>query len=285
MSNISKTIDYLREMPENRFINIINQETNARVGKEKIYLKDIPNEDLESFIKFQIGPASMSKLFWVEIRQNQGATHVKKASYPVEIMPNTVEQKKGLEPIPATIIEKNEREILGSQNSNFFGLGFVDVMNMHSDSKMLQEKTKQVDDLREDIKNILHEKKLLEIELRKALTDVSMAQSKEALAVMIAKAENKSFFDGDNFQKLIEKVPEVMEKLAIMKGNIKEVQESGVLGGVDLTPIQKEALLWMGENLNDQQIVFIGRICALINNQDFVNEINQLIQKFSENGN
>ena len=64
MSNIANTVLFLKGN-ENRFIVITNQETGKQIGKQNVYLQDIPDEDLETYIKLHLGPITKPTLVWV----------------------------------------------------------------------------------------------------------------------------------------------------------------------------------------------------------------------------
>lgn len=159
-----------------------------------------------------------------------------------------------------------------------FGLGLGEIMKMNTDSALLLEVRRQLEELKKEHADLKHDKRLLEIDLRNAQTDVSKAEAKEALAVMMAKAENKGFFDSDGFQKLLADAPNMLEKIALLK-NGNSVEPVG-LGNPDLSETQKEFIEYVVENLNDNQIVFIGSIIRHMNNLEFVNTMTELMKNY-----
>ena len=96
MSTISNTIKFLKENPEN-FIWITNLANDTRIGKEKVYYQDIPNEDLRQFV-LNLSP-SENTVAWIEHRKKQGNTHVKVFGMSYKITFKEEEEAQATEPV------------------------------------------------------------------------------------------------------------------------------------------------------------------------------------------
>lgn len=85
MSNIQQSINFLKDNPDKHFITIINQDNGSQVGPAKIFLNAIANEDLKSFIKYQIGSILKPTMVWVELRKVNGSSSAKVNSFGIEV--------------------------------------------------------------------------------------------------------------------------------------------------------------------------------------------------------
>lgn len=284
MSNITNTVQFLKNN-ENRFITIINQETGKKIGKDAVFLDDIPNEDLEAYIKNQLGPITVPTLVWVEMRTKNGASSKKDNVCKIEVSPvnyqQPQEQSQAVSNVRAIIpaYQPQAHSFLGAPaNNNPFGLGIADVMGMQRKADLLEDKKEQLLELKEDHKSLKQKYELLEIDHRGTLTKLSIAEAQKDIAVMMAKAENKSVFDSPAFQTLMDKAPELLSGIVALKGGVVPAV-AGALGSPDMTEIQREFLQFVAENLNDNQVVFLGSICHFINNEVFINQIKNLIKQ------
>lgn len=280
MSNIANTIQYLRG-GENRFITIVNQETNERVGKATIYLSDIPNEDLEHYIKFNLGPITKPTRVWIEMRSKVGTNSKKEHHCYVEIQPLNVPKMQEVhptynpEPLQAT-------PFLGNPGTgNVFGLGLAEVIGMQVKAEKLSHKEEQLAELKEEYKELKHKYNNLDTEHRGLLSKLSIAEAQKEMAVMLAKSENKSIFESAAFEKLMDKAPELIGGIAAMKsGGAATV---AALGSPSASEVHAEFIEYINDNLNENQINFLGSICHLMNNQMFMSNLNQLIKQFATN--
>lgn len=283
MSNIQKSIYFLKQFPDKHFLTITNQENNLSVGAGKIFLQDIPNEDLSSYIKFHLGPISKPTLVWVELRKENGTSSVKKDSCAIQVnpenQPETIEEKPMVNnPIPA--VPQHQPQYLGNPNflgHNPFGLGLPDLMRMNTDSAMLTEVRSQLEAAKETIKELTHEKRKLELESVENKAKIATAEQQKELAVLLATANQKGFFDGDGFQKLLDKAPDMIEKIASMK-NLQAADATG-LGNPEYSQAQREFIDYMVENLSDEQIKAMAGICYYMRNPEFNKELQELIDK------
>lgn len=285
MSNIQKSIYFLKQFPDKHFLTITNQENNLPVGAGKIFLQDIPNEDLASYIKFHLGPISKPTLVWVELRKENGTSSVKKDSCAIQVnpenQPETIEEKPMVNnPIPA--VTEYHPQHLGNPNifgHNAFGLGLPDLMRMNTDSAMLTEVRSQLEAAKETIKELTHEKRKLELESVENKAKIATAEQQKELAVLLATANQKGFFDGDGFQKLLDKTPEMIEKIASMR-NLQAADATG-LGNPDYSEAQREFIDYMVENLSDDQVKALAGICFYMRKPEFQKELTELLDRQS----
>ena len=284
MSNIIKTIDYLKANPTNRFIRVINSATNYKIGKTDIYIDDIPGEDLSSYIKTSLGPITVPTFVYVEVRAKEGSNSRKKDGYSLEIQPDIV-------PVPQLPVVQNPAPVhypvpQPVEQTNFFqsgglgqtlGLGFPQIMEMQRKSDRLTDREEQLADLKEDLKELKHEHKQLEIENRELKTQKSMAEAQKDMAVMMVKMENKSFFDSPAFEKVMDQAPQMLAAIASMKsGGVA----TGALGS-SLTETQSGFIEYVTENLTDAQLNYLGAVAGNINNEMFMTELQQLITRYA----
>lgn len=283
MSNILKTIEYLKKKPEIRFLVLTNQENGQKIGKSEIYLRDIPNEDLVSYIKNSLGPVAVDTHVWVELRVKRDNTSRKEGDCRVLIeapksqlpavqqnlpVPMQVQQPQIMQP---TLYDS-------ASSSGNFGLGLPALMDLHTNSSRLKDKEEQFAELKEEFKDLKHENKALDLENRELKTKLSTAEAKETMAVMLAKTENKSFFESPAFEKMMENAPQLLSGIAAMKGGAIP----GALGAAT-SDIKNELFEFVNENVSDSDINFLGATAGKLNNPAFKNELQLLISRYATN--
>lgn len=289
MSNILKTIEYLRKNPENRFLMLTNLENNQKVGKSNIFFNDIPEEDLNRYIKSNLGEITKPTLVWVELRVKQGASSKKEDAYKVEINPiiNVPQTVNNLLPVAPTVqpmlpqvqAAQPQPDYFPGGLGQSFGLGLPQIMEMNRKADRLEDKLEQLSELKEEFKELKQENRLLEIENRELKTQKSTAEAQKDMAVMLVKAENKSFFDSPAFEKMMDKAPELLSGIVAMKtGGVP----TGALGA-GLTETQSSFIEYVTENLTDNQLNFLGAVAGNINNEMFMGELQQLIARYATN--
>lgn len=289
MSNILKTIEYLKKNPENRFLMLTNLENNQKVGKSNIFFNDIPEEDLNRYIKSNLGEITKPTLVWVELRVKQGASSKKEDAYKVEINPviNVPQTVSNLMPavqtvqpmLPQVQVPQPQPDFFNGGLGQSFGLGLPQIMEMNRKADRLQDKEEQLSELKDDFKEVKQENRLLEIENRELKTKLSTSEAKQEMAVMMVKAENKSFFDSPAFEKMMDKAPELLSGFVAMKtGGVP----TGALGA-GLTEVQSSFIEYVTENLTDTQLNFLGAVAGNINNEMFMGELQQLIARYATN--
>lgn len=286
MSNISNILTYLRSS-DAKFIRIVNQETNKTVGKTDIYLTDIPNEDLEHYIKFNLGTITAPTLVWIEMRQKKGTTSLKENGCKILVDFQASQKPQDFTtqimnpaPLQNTNPVATPAPYLGSPSpQNLFGLGFAEVIGMQVKADRLDHKEEQLKDLKEDHKELKKKYDFLDVDHRATLTKLSTAEAQKDMAVMLAKLENKSVFDSPVFEKLMDRAPELLSGIVAMKGG--GMPMAGALGSPNLPEEHKEFIEFVSENLNEQQVNFLGSICHYINNEPFVAELKMLLTRYS----
>jgi regulator of replication initiation timing len=284
MSNILKTIEYLKKKPEIRFLVLTNQENGQKIGKSENYLSDIPNEDLVSYIKNSLGPVAVNTHVWVELRVKRDNTSRKEGDCRVLIeAPKSqipaVQQNLPVQQFPMQtqqpqVMQPTLYDSLPSGGN--FGLGLPALMDLHTNSSRLKDKEEQFAELKEDYKDLKHENKQLDIENRELKTKLSTAEAKETMAVMLAKTENKSFFESPAFEKMMENAPQLLSGIAAMKGGAVP----GALGAA-ASDIKNELFEFVNENVPDSDINFLGAIAGKLNSVAFKNELQILISRYA----
>lgn len=280
MSNIQNTIQYLKGN-ENRYITIVNQENNAQVGKAMIYLADIPNENLESYLQNALGQITKPTLVWVEMRTKNGNSSKKDYTAKIEVSPLNYTAPQNQSPAaiqtqvhaPAPTLQQG---YLGAPN---MGLGVAELIGMHVKGEKLEIVKEQLVELKEDYKQLKHEHRLLESDHRDAITKLSTAEAQKEIAVMLVKSENKSVFDSESFKTLMDKAPEMLGAIASMKGGGMPMQAA--LGAPNVSETHRQFIDHVAENLNEVQINFLGSVMHYMENESFASELKLLIQKYA----
>lgn len=284
MSNIANTIQYLKGK-ENRYLTITVQETNKSIGKANVYLTDIPDEDLEQYIKGNLGTISKPTLVWVEMRSKQGVTSKKDHACAIEILPATPQIESPLHEISTLPVRQpiqhyqEPTPFLGNPNvPNVFGLGLADVMGMQRKADRLLDKEEQYLDLKQDYKELKKTYDILDIEHRGTLTKLSTAEAQKEMAVMLAKMENKSIFESPAFAAMMEKAPELISGFVALKSGGASTITSA-LGSPNVSESHRQ-FVGIIEDFSEEQINFLGSVCHYINNELFVTQLKSLIQQF-----
>lgn len=288
MSNIQKSINFLKQFPDKHYLTITNQENNQPVGASKIFLKDIPSEDLSNYIKFNLGVISKPTLVWVELRKENGTSSLKKDACSIQVNPpmeNQVAEEKPQPPVTKHQAEEfpapyhPNYPFLGNPTMQSFGLGLPEIIKMNTDSAMLAEVRRQLEETKEKLREVTHDKNRLELQSIEDKAKIATAEQQKELAVMLATANQKGFFDGDGFQKLLDKAPDMIEKIASMKN--LQAADAGGLGNPNYSEVQREFIDYMIENLSDEQVKALGSICYYMRNESFNKELALLIDKQS----
>jgi hypothetical protein len=278
MSNIITAINFLKEKPDDRFLSIVNQANNQQVGTKAIYLRDIPQEDLKNYIKFNLGEVTETVRVWIEVREKQGVTSVKKNSFAVEVHPEYRQmqaqtQTHAVAPVqqPVQMPVHNAMPMM-----DFLGnpgmLGSM--IEPHIKAARLADREIDLANAKDEIRELKKKNDILEIDLRTALTKISTAEAQKEMAVMLAEAKNKGFMDSDGFQKLLEKAPDMFEKIMAAKNGAMEPVEQ--LGNPDWSETKKEFLTVL-DYLSDENVQMLGAICFKMNDPIFANQMKQLI--------
>lgn len=308
MSNIANTIQYLKSK-ENRYITITVQETGKSIGKANIYLADLPNEDLEQYIKNNLGPITKPTLVWVEMRSKQGATSKKDHTCAIEISSPVYQSE--MQPVahvptiaqalPFQYQQQVSREpYLGSPDA--FGLGVVEVVKMQVNASRYEDKVLQlqkterdldlykekVNSIEEDYKKKINtieddfkrQIKSYDDELRVLKTNLSAAEKDKNLEILLAKLETKSFADSPAFASIMEKAPELISAFVAMKSGGAAPAIAGALGA-PMTEGHRQLLEHIAESLDENQVNFLGSVCRYIDNEGFTTQLRSLIQQYA----
>lgn len=296
MSNVTTAINFLKEKLDLRFLAITTVDTNKIVGLAQVYLKDIPNEDLVAYIKTNLGQFNYPIVVGVECREYAGVTHRKKGAFSLQILPdgyqapttqNTPVQE--MEPI----VHKTE-PIKTDYPNNQGSLGMVavpisEVMNSHKNESKVEVLREKIDDLKEDKSELKEkirrlQKKFddLDTDSRNLKSELSIATAQKDMAVMIAKTENKSFFEHINFDKIIDKAPALMAQMAAMKHGIAPAVEGALSApGVSEDDDRNELYEYLEKNLNDEELQLLASTAGQFKKVGFVQQLSQLITQFN----
>lgn len=289
MSNLHQTIQFLKENPGN-FIRLTNMagEIEQPLGKKDIYINDIPNEDLEAYIKSLLGSISTDAHVIVERRRLKGATHEKAGPIFKVIV-------KAPEPIPATPVAPQPamQNVQPMQHipqvmpavpgmGMPFGLSAADAFTMMRKADKLDDVISDKEELKETVKELRAENRTLEIDKRELQTKLSIAEAQKDMAVLAAKLENKSFFDSPAFQTLMEKAPDMVGMVLEAKGASVPQEAAFGLGAANVSEAKKSLVEYIIENCSDDQVNYLGSIIAYMTNPNFVNKLNALIANPNE---
>ena len=295
----ANSISFLRQAPDKNFLEITNLVNNEKINGGRIHLGDIPGEDLDGYIKNSLGPITADVDFYVVHRKMVGTTHRKDErtpSYriivkaPVAVPTAPVHQAQPVEHArqphtmdhqPMPIPSYSMPPISGLSNpypANHFGLGLPDIIKMNVDSHRLKDHETLVAELKEELKDAKAEIRALSAELRTEQAKTAIAESKTDLAVMMAKAEQKSFFDGDGFQKIMDVVPQIVQ--ARMGGGASP-QAAG-LGAPNVSETVQQVIDYIAANCTDHQAALVGSIFHFIDNPQFVADYTALLNKYKD---
>lgn len=293
MSNIEKAVSFLQVNPEDCFITANNTVTGKTVGKEKIYISDLPNNDLAAYIKFHLGTIDKPTMIWIELRKMEGSTHRLKDKFGIEVQPD----KQTTTPAPANEqVQANnypDRVVHEAQpyygslgaaaNQNAIAVETAKVIDLHVNALRLKDAEKAISKLEEELAVEKKEHRLLQIDYRKALTDLSTKDAEKNVELLLAKAQQTGILDSKGFEKLVDLVPGIMEKaVALKNGGVSEA--AGALGTANLSETKKQFVTLVSNSLQDNEVLYLGSICHYLDNQPFLNELTQLIQKYANNG-
>lgn len=293
MSNTLKAVSFLQNNPEEHFMTANNTVTGKTVGKDKIYLNDLPNNDLEAYIKFHLGTIDKPTMIWIELRKIEGSTHRLKHKFGIEVQPEiqTITPAPAIEQVqansyPAPVVHNAQPyygSLGGAHQSHAIAVETAKAIDMHVKAERLEDSKERIAELKEELALERKEHRLLQIDYRKVITDLSTAEAQKAMAVMMAKAEHKGFFDSEGFAKILEKAPDMLDKaIALKNGNTGEA--AGALGTANLSETKKQFVTLVSNSLQDNEVLYLGSICHYLDNQPFLNELTQLIQKYANNG-
>ena len=287
MSNLLKAITFLKTNSDNRFLKVTDENGNV-VGIEKTFLKDIPDENLEAYLKLHLGTLEQDLMLWIEAREIAGATDKKRGSFPVKI---EAEKKPVQMSEPAPVQQENHQQqqpqFLGTavqRNDGTLGMSVSDVMMLQLKAARLEDITEKLTETRKELVEIKHKHNLLDIDARDLKAKLATAEAEKNLAIRLAKTENKSFFESPAFEKMMEKAPEMLGNFAALKsGNAPAFSTESLGAASNLSETKQGFVDYLSENLTDEQVNYLGSICHYLPNEAFKNELKTLIVK--QNGN
>jgi hypothetical protein len=286
--NSITTIQFLKQNPLAHFLRITDMTNDSFIGKKDTYLSDIPNEDLIQYIKNLLNGREAE--VWIEHRQIKGASNVKigqsyKMNFILEKPVETPVQAPAITPVvqsqPITAEPMMNHAALG----NPFGLSAPQIMDNMMKANKLEDVKEQYSELKQDFLDLKRKHDSLDDENRRLKTDLSIAQREKEMAVLSEKMEKRSFFDSPAFEKLMEKAPDMVENVIALKmGASPEAIPAGTgLGAPNLSQTKQDFFEYVGNGCTDDQVNYLGSIVHFIDNENFMLELNQLLQKYGNN--
>ena len=291
MSNLLKAITFLKSSPEDRFLAISDENSNV-IGIEKTYLKDIPNENLEDYLKLHLGKLAQDKMVWIEARQKQGATDKKRDSFAVTI----TAEVQTVQPVQQSPPMQHSTDFLGqavqSQGSNML-MSTATVMEMQRKADRLDDAIEKIAELRKELQEVKHkrdsealdhkkERNDSDTELKDLRSRLHTAEREKDLAVKEIQNENKSFLDSPAVAKFMEKAPEMLGNIIAAKSGVPPMAES--LGAASTLSAAKQGFVdFIEGHLDDEQVNYLGGICHFLSKDEFKNELKTLIMKYNGN--
>lgn len=289
MSSLPASISFLRQSPDN-FLVITNQETDTRIGGDKVFITDVPGGDLEAFIKTNLGQTTTDTNVWIEHRKIIGTSNRKaenqpsyrilvKATAPAPT-PQPALPAEVNHPVTPSYPVTHHAPVPGLHQPSFMGLGFQEAVQLMTDKERLQDAKEKIADLKEEIADLKAENRSLTIEVRELKSQVAVAEQKKDMAVMLAESQNRSLFETPAFEKLVENAPQIFAMMA-QRGASNVPAGLGASQEDNLPEPIQEVVDYIAENCNVQQAQFIGGVLHFIDNPDFLNDLRQLMENYS----
>jgi hypothetical protein len=290
MSNPKTTagaIQFLSQNPEKNFLTLTNTDNNTRIGKDEVYYNDIPGADLQSYIRLNIGQTATSTKVWIEFRTKYGASSKKEGTaFLVEVQATAPIQMQA--PVPAyhsnPVPEYPAASFLGSPN---MGLGVAQIIDLHGKANRLQDKEEQLAEMKGNYADLKAKYDALDIEKRGLDTKLSIAEAEKNMAVMLAKAENKSIFDNPAFQSAVQALVEKAPTMYLAsKGYLPPEAAPAGLGVPALSQTKQDLVDHIADDeFTDELANFLGSVAHFMGNPEFREELKSLIKKHFESGN
>jgi hypothetical protein len=284
--NSITTIQFLKQNPSAHFLRITDMSNDSFIGKKDTYLSDIPNENLIQYIKNLLDGREVE--VWIEHRQIKGASNLKIGqSYKI----NFILEKPIETPVPTAtpVVQANPIKAEPMMNygglANPFGLSAPQIMDNMMKANKLDDVKEQYLELKQDFLDLKRKHDTLDDENRRLKTDLSISQKEKEMAILSEKMEKRSFFDSPAFEKLMEKAPNMVENVIALKmGASPEGIPTGTgLGAPNLSQTKQEFFEYVGSSCTDDQVNYLGSIVHFIANENFMLELNQLIQNYGNN--
>ena len=290
MNNSTATIQFLKQNPDAHFIRITDMSSDTHVGKKDTFLRDILNENLQDHIKQILNGRECE--VWVEHRKFQGNTNVKVGqSYKMNFILEKQTELPAVVPVAQTPVVQSQTivaEPIHNQSmlSNPLGLSAPQIMDNMLKANKLDDVKEALRETKEELVIAKRKIDVLDDENRKLKTDLSIAGREKDMAILAEKLDKRSWIDSPAFEKFAEKAPQMLESVIAMKmGATPEVATMATgLGNPNISGVKREFFEFVGESCSDEQVNYLGSIVHFIGNEDFMLELNQLIQKYA-NGN
>ena len=283
MSNLLKAITFLKSSPEDRFLAICDENSNV-IGIEKVYLKNIPNENLEAYLKLHLGKQEQDVMLWIEAREKSGATDKKRGSFPVRI--------------DAEVQPVQQIQSPMQQSTNFLGQAVQSegtnilmpasaVMDMQRKADRLDDANEKIAELRAELQRLntkidsealdfKKERNDSDTELRDLRSRLHTAEKEKEIAVKEIQKEKRNFLDSEGFQKFLDKAPQMLGNIVAMKTGVPPMGES--LGAAStLSETKQQFLEYMTDHMDDKQVLYIGSVIHFLDNPEFKNYVDKLV--------
>lgn len=290
MSNPKTTagaVQFLSQNPEKNFLTLTNTDNNTRIGKDEVFYGDIPGADLQSYIRLNIGQTPTNTKVWIEFRTKYGASSKKEGTAFLVEVQATAPIHAPLAAIPSPVPAYNPNPVPDYSAASFLGspgmgLGVAQIIDLHGKANRLQDKEEALAELKGNYADLKSKYDALDVEKRGLDTKLSIAEAQKDMAVMLAKAENKSIFDSPAFQALMEKAPSMF---MAYKGMVPPEMASAGLGMPALSQPKQDLIDHIADYITDEQANFLGSAAHFLDNPEFREELKTLIKKYHDSGN
>lgn len=290
MNNSTATIQFLKQNPDAHFIRITDMSSDTHVGKKDTFLRDILNENLQDHIKQILNGRECE--VWVEHRKFQGNTNVKVGqSYKMNFVLEKQTELPAVVPAAQTPVVQSQTIVAEPIHNNQmlgnpFGLSAPQIMDNMMKANKLDDVKEVLRETKEELVSVKKRNEILDDENRKLKTDLSIAAKDKEMAILAEKLDKRSWIDSPAFEKFAEKAPQMLESVIAMKmGATPEAATMATgLGNPNISSVKSEFFDFVAENCTDDQVNYLGSVVHFIGNEGFLLELNQLLQKYGNNG-
>lgn len=292
-----KIYDHLSQH-DNNVIEVYDSETQ-KVIIPKINLKGIKQkaEDLDTYFKLLDQQYTEVKSFLVQLYTSNGSSYKRKGipfsvsfEEPKKELPKEVAStgnNAAAKSVAAPPVNQHHTPIQTPQNfypnnglMGTMGLSMPEVISLKTKAERYDEVKDQLQTKKDELREEKSKNELLVIDLRKAQTDLAIAEQVKNLAVQTAELNSKGFMDSPGVKELISQLGKITP--AIIQNQANNVGAG--LSGVETTNLseEKEGLIDLikSKQFTDQiaiELVYVA--VGIQQNQKFSKELEDLIKK------
>lgn len=268
--NIQELIKYHLSKPSH-IVKIEDKENDLRLRKDRRYLKNAYSFDdiitefgsIDNLLKELLARGFKNVTFTFQRTYGEG---IKTTYHTMKTETINLEEQKSTIPAftqsPAMLPSflGNPQQMLGAMIQ----------------SERAGDYKKQVEELKEDVKDYRSKIRRLEDENHSLKLKVETAEEKSELKIQKALLEKESVFESKGFQKIAEGLGGVLPH--IIPAMVNNGTTPAQLGGADLSAIKQQAIALIRQS-DDKNVAFIFYVLQNMNE-----ELMQLIKKHIENG-